>query len=129
MIDRKRNAGFPWQFWVLFLALGTLIFVVQWLFPPRFQISSVQVSPSGKGCLVSFEVTNHENNPVRKELKVSLYADFPGNKASNSRRHLLDSKNLFVSLDPREGRHIESDFPGAVEPLPNSADIAVVSGN
>lgn len=115
-----RTGGFPWHLWVALVVVVLLLPVANWLFPPKFQISHVQLASRGEISTVEFDATSHVWAPITKILRVAIFRKLRGPQPFLARR------DISVALAPSETKRIHCEFPESGAAGANRVEVEIL---
>ena len=127
MNEYKKPSGVPWRLWAALLVVALLALAAYRFFPPRFQLSPVQLVFHGESCTAEFDVTNHSPTPTAKTVRVTVFAFRPGTKTTRPLYVPLDHRDISVALAASETRHFQCEFLRDGSNFPNQAEVEIVS--
>ena len=127
MNEYKKPSGVPWRLWAALLVVASLACATYRFFPPRFQLSPVQLAFHGESCTAEFDATNHTQTPIAKTVRVTVFAFRPGTKTTRPLYVPLDHHDISVALAASETRHFHCQFLRAGAIFPNQAEVEIVA--
>ena len=127
MNEYKKPSGVPWRLWAALLVVASLACATYRFFPPRFQLSPVQLAFHGESCTAEFDATNHSRTPTAKTLRVTVFPFRPGTKTVRPLYVPLDHHDISVALAASETKHLQCEFPRTGTVFPNQAEVEIVS--